>query len=118
MLFGGRTVALPDTLLHGAVEFSGMFSSTFSGGFPVSHPTLWINTESMTALSHIGPITKLGFKLEHYSYHSSLLFHQRKAAHAMFKPPPEAHITTICPRSSFPSRTASSKTIGMQAEPV
>ncbi|MDT5293741.1 MAG: hypothetical protein QOJ76_621 [Acidobacteriota bacterium] len=44
--------------------------------------------------------------------------YQLKAAHAMLRPPPEAHMTTTPPSFNFPSRTASSKTIGMQAEPV
>ena len=37
---------------------------------------------------------------------------------AMFTPPPDAHITKLSPRFSFPPWIASCRTIGMQAEPV
>jgi hypothetical protein len=46
------------------------------------------------------------------------LLHHLNAAQAMFSPPPEAHMTTTSFGLSFPSRTASSRTIGMHAEPV
>lgn len=48
----------------------------------------------------------------------SVFLYQRNAAQAMFRPPPEAHMTSTSPSFNFPSRTASSKTIGMHAEPV
>src|ERR1044072_6680615 len=47
-----------------------------------------------------------------------VLPYQRNAAQAMLRPPPEAHMMKLSPSFNFPSRTASSKTIGMQAEPV